>query len=35
MKEFTMERRPLHVSNVEKPLLHPGTSKHMNEFTLE
>jgi uncharacterized protein (DUF2062 family) len=25
----------LHVNNVEKPLLHPGTSKHMNEFTLQ
>jgi hypothetical protein len=35
MKDFTMEGRPLHVSNVGKPLLYPGTSKHMNEFTLE
>jgi hypothetical protein len=35
MKEFTLERRPLHVSNMEKLLLHVVTSKHMSEFTLE
>jgi hypothetical protein len=35
MKEFTMEKRPLHVSNVEKPLRHAVTSEHMNEVTLE
>jgi hypothetical protein len=25
MKVLTLERRPLHVRNVEKPFLHPGT----------
>jgi hypothetical protein len=35
MKEFTLERSLLHVSNVEKPLGHPITSEDMNEFTLE
>jgi hypothetical protein len=35
MKEFTLERSPLHVSSVEKPLGHPITSENMDEFTLE
>jgi hypothetical protein len=35
MQELLLERRPLHVSNVEKPLGHPITPENMNKFTLE
>jgi hypothetical protein len=35
MKELTLERSTLHVSNVEKPLVPLVTSKNMREITLE
>jgi hypothetical protein len=35
MKELTLDRSPLHVNNVEKPLGQPITSENMNKFTLE
>jgi hypothetical protein len=35
VKELTVQRSPVYASNVEKPLVLPVTSKHMNEFTLE
>jgi hypothetical protein len=35
MGEFTLERRTLHVSSVEKPLSYPITSKNMKLFTQE
>jgi hypothetical protein len=33
MKEFTLERSPLHVHNVETPLVPPVISKHMEKLS--
>jgi hypothetical protein len=35
MKELTLERNPMDVSNVGKVLFKPVTFKDMKEFTLE
>jgi hypothetical protein len=35
MKEFTLERNPMHVSIVEKPLLIPIPFKNMEDSTQE
>jgi hypothetical protein len=35
MKELTVERNPMHVSNVGKPLIEPVTFRDTVEFTLE
>jgi hypothetical protein len=34
MKEFTLERNHIHVSNVGKPLLNPVTLKNIQGVTL-